>query len=248
MKKYFSFFFVSFLFLSPLSFSKELLKAPRSGFIKTNPSRDAKKILVDLDNGGWIISSNLLIGQVDKKIGAFSLKQPTPQPVWWFHGTSRLSAPAKALGQSLFLAFENGSLVHLDLLTGNTIWTLQLDAMITRKIITLPDQSLVVVSARQTVYNIDPKSGVIQWGFSEEKPKKLQTRNLADPLFYKNQLLVTFDSGQIISLKPESGKVSVLCTAMVLLAQGRKKCSLRPSMAIQMPVTIPLHSGSTRRC
>jgi outer membrane protein assembly factor BamB len=177
----------------------------RASWWKLSPEMDRVKPLGQADYGGWIVSSDLLIGSVDNDwVGAFSIKDRSRR--WWLRAPAPLTAPPKVFGSWVVLGFQDGALMKVDVLTGNIVWQVTLDSYPARSY-ELTGSTLLVVTASQILYSLDYQTGKTNWLFDGGFPATLAVRSLSAPVTYNNSVFYGSAAGEIIAINLQTGKL-----------------------------------------
>ncbi len=177
----------------------------RLGFMSLNSGLDQVKPLALFDPAGFVVNSGILVGGFDQRwIGGLSMQ--TTKVLWWFDGTTDLTAPPGSFGSNVVLGFRDGKVVKLDALTGKKIWTASLDSFVERPLL-LSGTTLYVLTAAQVLYALDFQTGKTQWLYDGGFPEGLTIRGGARPIIHDGKVLFGIASGEILAVNADTGKL-----------------------------------------
>ena len=178
---------------------------PRVAFVKLDPDRDWTKPLASQEGAGYVMNSDVLIGQVgDGWVVGRNLK--TGGEEWWLKAPATMTAPPGSFGSAVVLGFRDGSLLKIDALTGKVAWRANLESFTERDLV-LQGNSLYVVTAAQVLYAIDFQSGKTLWLYDGGFPENLAIRAGAPPVFYDQNVVFGTDKGELLAVNGSSGKL-----------------------------------------
>jgi outer membrane protein assembly factor BamB len=176
----------------------------RTGLIKLAPDLDAIKPLGNIDESGWALATQQLIGSMDDKwVGAYDLKKKTFS--WWLEANSELTAPAEVFGSWAILPLRDGRLVKVETQTGKKLWETRLSRFVATRM-TLSGTTLLAFTTDQKLFAVDFQTGQNLWLFDAGSPANLLLRSAAGPVVAGNEVFVGTSEGQVMSLNLQSGK------------------------------------------
>ncbi|MES2745867.1 MAG: PQQ-binding-like beta-propeller repeat protein [Bdellovibrionota bacterium] len=176
----------------------------RTGMIKFDEELDASKPLGEIDEGGWTLSTSVIIGTFKQNwITAFDLKKK--QHLWWFDAKADLTAPVEVFGSFAIAALRDGRLVKLDINTGKSVWESQLTQFVSTKTV-LSGTSLLVYTVDQKLYSIDFQSGQTLWAYDATSSPNLLVRTGAAPQVVGNEVYIGSVEGDVRAISIATGK------------------------------------------
>lgn len=178
----------------------------RTGMIKFEPELDAEKPLGEIDEAGWTLATNVIVGSYKQNwLTAFDLKKK--QHLWWLDTKSDLTAPVEVFGSFGVVGLRDGRLVKVDINTGKVIWEAQLTQFVSSKVV-LSGTSLLVYTVDQKLYSIDFQSGQTLWAYDATSSPNLLVRTGAAPQVVGNDVFIGTVEGDIRSIHIATGKES----------------------------------------
>lgn len=178
----------------------------RTGMIKFDQELDAEKPLGEIDEAGWTLSTNVILGSYRQNwLTAYDLKKGTN--LWWFDTKSDLTAPVEVFGGFGIVALRDGRIVKMDLNTGKSVWDSQLTQFVSTKPV-LSGTSLLVYTVDQKLYSIDFQTGQTVWAYDAASSPNLLVRTGAAPQVVGNEVYIGSVEGDIRSVNIASGKES----------------------------------------
>lgn len=190
----------------PNTVADEACRPFRTGIVKMNPDLDAVKPLGAIDESGWSLANNLLIGAVDSEwVGAYELK--SKKFVWWLKTATDLTAPAEVFGSWAVLALRDGRLIKVEAQTGKVVWENQLNRFVSSRM-ALSGTTLLAYSVDQKLFAIDFQTGKNLWVFDAGSPSNLLLRASAGPVVAGNDVFIGSSEGEVRSINLGTGKES----------------------------------------
>lgn len=178
----------------------------RTGMIKFEPELDAEKPLGEIDEAGWTLATNVIVGSYRQSwLTAFDLKKR--QNLWWFDTKSDLTAPVEVFGSFGVVGLRDGRLLKVDVVTGKSVWEAQLTEFVSTKVV-LSGTSLLVYTVDQKLYSIDFQSGQTLWVYDAMSSPTLLVRTGAAPQVVGNDVYIGTVEGDIRSIHIATGKES----------------------------------------
>ncbi len=176
----------------------------RNGFIKIDPDLDAVKPLGSIDEAGWTLATNLLIGAMSPDwVGAYELK--SKKIVWWLKTSADMTAPAEVFGSWAVLSLRDGRMIKVETQTGKVIWEARLNRFVSTRL-TLSGTTLLAYSVDQKLFAIDFQTGQNLWVFDAGLPSNLLLRSTAGPVVAGNEVFLGSSEGDIRSINLATGK------------------------------------------
>ncbi len=176
----------------------------RTGMIKLAPDLDDSKPIGAIDESGWTLATDVLIGSVDAEwVGAYHLKTKTF--AWWLKVSESLTAPAEVFGSWAILPLRDGRLIKIETQTGKQLWEARLTRFITAKP-TLSGNVLLAYSVDQKLYAIDFQTGQSLWIYDTGSVANLLLRAGAGPVVSGNEIFLGTTEGDVRSVSLNSGK------------------------------------------
>ena len=175
----------------------------RAGIIKMDPEIDRVKPLAPIDEAGWVYSSGMMIGAVDKKwVGAYSLKRRKFE--WWYKLEEPLVAPITTLGSWVVLGERNGKVVKVETLSGKKTWEVNLGRYVSRPFV-LAGSVLLCVTIDQKMFAVDFQSGRTLWVYDAGATSALIVSGAASPNVSENVVYLGTPEGSIHAVSLSSG-------------------------------------------
>lgn len=185
--------------------SRRRAKPFRSFFLKLDPNLDQQKPLAAADFGGMVTVSDLIIGAYSEQwLGGFSFKAGDQK--WRLKMPASLSAPPSVVGSWVFFAFQDGTVMKVEALTGKKLWSAELGSFVSRSL-RPAGSSVIAVTAAQNLYSLDFQTGKIKWIYDVGFPQGVIVHSLAAPLVYKESVIVGTSSGEVVAVSLSEGKL-----------------------------------------
>lgn len=176
----------------------------RTGMIKLAPDLDAEKPIGAVDEAGWSMATDVLIGSVDPEwISAYHLKTRTF--VWWLKVPETMTAPAEVFGSWAIIPLRDGRLLKVETQTGKQLWETRLSRFVAAKT-TLSGNVLLAYSTDQKLYAIDFQSGQHLWVYDTGTAANLLLRAGAGPIAAGAEVIFGTTEGDVRSVSLNSGK------------------------------------------
>ncbi|MBC7661496.1 MAG: PQQ-binding-like beta-propeller repeat protein [Chitinophagaceae bacterium] len=176
----------------------------RTGMIKFEPDLDAQKPLGTIDEAGWTLANQTIIGSFkDRWVTGFDLKRK--QHIWWLETKADLTAPVEVFGSFGIVALRDGRLLKIDVTTGKVIWENHLTQFVATKVV-LSGTSLLAYTVDQKLYSIDFQAGQTLWAYDAASSPNLLIRTGAAPQVVGNEVFIGSVEGDIRSIHIASGK------------------------------------------
>lgn len=176
----------------------------RTGIVKMAPDLDASKPLGAIDEAGWTLANNLLIGSVEPEwVGGYELK--TKKFAWWLKTSSDLTAPAEVFGSWAMLALRDGRLLKVETQTGKIVWEARLNRFVSSRM-ALSGSTLLVYSVDQKLFALDFQTGQNIWVFDAGSPTNLLLRSASGPVVSGSEVFIGSSEGELRSINLASGK------------------------------------------
>jgi len=187
---------------SPASFNA--CRPFRTGMIKLAPDLDAEKPIGAVDEAGWTMATDVLIGSVDPEwISAYHLK--TRNFIWWLKVPETMTAPAEVFGSWAIIPLRDGRLLKVETQTGKQLWETRLSRFVAAKT-TLSGNVLLAYSAGQKLYAIDFQTGQHLWVYDTGTAANLLLRAGAGPVVAGAEVIFGTTEGDVRSVSLNSGK------------------------------------------
>ncbi len=176
----------------------------RTGMIKLAPDLDSMKPLGAIDEAGWTMATDVLIGEVDAQwVGAYQLKTKTF--AWWLKVSESLTAPAEVFGSWAILPLRDGRLIKVETKTGKQLWESRLSRFIAAKP-TLSGNVLLAYTVDQKLYAIDFQTGQSLWVYDTGSATNLLLRAGVGPVVSGSEVFIGTTEGDVRSVSLNSGK------------------------------------------
>jgi outer membrane protein assembly factor BamB len=176
----------------------------RTGMIKLAPDLDAQKPIGAIDESGWTMATDVLIGSVDPEwVSAYHLKSKTF--TWWLKIPESMTAPAEVFGSWAIIPLRDGRLLKVETQTGKQLWETRLSRFVTAKT-TLSGNVLLAYSADQKLYAIDFQTGQHLWVYDTGTTANLLLRAGAGPVVAGSEVIFGTTEGDVRSVSLNSGK------------------------------------------
>jgi outer membrane protein assembly factor BamB len=176
----------------------------RTGMIKLDPVLDAQKPIGAIDESGWTMATDVLIGSVDPEwVSAYHLK--SKKFTWWLKIPESMTAPAEVFGSWAIIPLRDGRLLKVETQTGKQLWETRLSRFVTAKT-TLSGNVLLAYSADQKLYAIDFQSGQHLWVYDTGATANLLLRAGAGPVVAGSEVIFGTTEGDVRSVSLNSGK------------------------------------------
>lgn len=176
----------------------------RTGMIKLAPDLDAEKPIGAIDESGWAMATDVLIGSVDPQwVSAYHLKTKTF--TWWLKIPESMTAPAEVFGSWAVIPLRDGRLLKVETQTGKQLWETRLSRFVTAKT-TLSGNVLLAYSADQKLYAIDFQTGQHLWVYDTGTTANLLLRAGAGPVVAGSEVIFGTTEGDVRSVSLNSGK------------------------------------------
>ncbi|HYX39854.1 MAG TPA: PQQ-binding-like beta-propeller repeat protein, partial [Oligoflexus sp.] len=176
----------------------------RTGMIKLAPQLDAEKPIGAIDESGWSMATDVLIGSVDPGwVSAYHLKSKTF--TWWLKIPESMTAPAEVFGSWAVIPLRDGRLLKVETQTGKQLWETRLSRFVTAKT-TLSGNVLLAYSADQKLYAIDFQTGQHLWVYDTGTAANLLLRAGSGPVVAGNEVIFGTTEGDVRSVSLNSGK------------------------------------------
>jgi outer membrane protein assembly factor BamB len=176
----------------------------RTGMIKLDPVLDAQKPIGAIDESGWTMATDVLIGSVDPEwVSAYHLK--SKKFTWWLKIPESMTAPAEVFGSWAIIPLRDGRLLKVETQTGKQLWETRLSRFVTAKT-TLSGNVLLAYSADQKLYAIDFQSGQHLWVYDTGTTANLLLRAGAGPIVAGSEVIFGTTEGDVRSVSLNSGK------------------------------------------
>ena len=177
----------------------------RAEIIRISREYESTKPLAMVENGGWVLANNSLVGAVDKRwLAAFSLKDH--EPLWWYNTPYPIESPIAVLGGWIVISTLDGSVAKIELATGKKIWEKGVGHFAARSF-TLAGSDLFVYTVNHQLYSLNYQSGDTNWIHDANSSVKLTVRNPAPPIVSAAKIYLGTSDGEIQVLDQGSGKV-----------------------------------------
>lgn len=177
----------------------------RAGFIKLAPDLDAQKPLASVDYGGWVFHEGHLIGALDQD-HLVALSLPFKNQIWKAPIQGGLTTPPAVFGDAVFAADQSGAVFKFSASDGKLIWKNQLDAFVSRPFVK-SQNSLLAITAKDTLYHLDEETGQVRWAFDEISPETdMPIRSQTPPLVISSMVYHGTAQGDIIAVALDTGK------------------------------------------
>ena len=177
----------------------------RAEIVRLSWDDDAAKPLAVVENGGWVLSNNALIGSVDKRwLTSISLKDR--RPLWWYNTPYPIESPVAVLGGWVVIGTLNGSVTKIEFATGKKVWEKSVGHFPARAF-TLSGSDLFVYTVNHQLYSLNYQSGETNWIYDASTSAKLTLRNPAAPIVTNAKIYLGTTDGEIHALDQGSGKV-----------------------------------------
>ncbi|HET9240997.1 MAG TPA: PQQ-binding-like beta-propeller repeat protein [Oligoflexus sp.] len=176
----------------------------RTGMIKMAPELDAQKPIGAIDESGWTMATDVLIGSVDPEwVSAYNLKSKSF--VWWLKIPESMTAPADVYGSWAIIPLRDGRLLKVETQTGKQLWETRLSRFVTAKT-TLSGNVLLAYSTDQKLYAIDFQTGQHLWVYDTGTTANLLLRAGAGPVVAGSEVIFGTTEGDVRSVSLNSGK------------------------------------------
>lgn len=176
----------------------------RTGMIKLAPDLDAEKPIGAIDESGWTMATDVLIGSVDPNwVSAYHLKSKTF--TWWLKIPESMTAPAEVFGSWAIIPLRDGRLLKVETQTGKQLWETRLSRFVTAKT-TLSGNVLLAYSTDQKLYAIDFQTGQHLWVYDTGTTANLLLRAGAGPVVAGSEVIFGTTEGDVRSVSLNSGK------------------------------------------
>ena len=109
---------------------------------------------------------------------------------------------------NVILAFKSGLIMSVDLRNGRRAWSTQIIGSLVERPIVAHNDHIFLATTDQTLYNLKLKDGSIKWVYQFGENKEAKIRTLSKPLFYRNNLYMGNNDGEIKSLNIETGALN----------------------------------------
>lgn len=175
----------------------------RLGVQKLSPALDQQKPLAPADFAGWVLKQNKLIGPLSSTcVGALDGK--TQRLIWSQCGMSGLTAPVLASGSEDYavFAYRDGTISRHKLSTGERVWSADVDTFATREMVA-SGSHLFVVSASQSIYSLDLKTGMMSWVYDGGNAPDYKVQTTTPPVVFGDNLYVGLATGEVLALSFE---------------------------------------------
>jgi outer membrane protein assembly factor BamB len=177
----------------------------RLNFLKFDPELDWLKPLALSDASGFIVNSEVLIGQVaNGLVGGLSLS--AKQVIWTHRSTTNMTAPIGNFGSWVVCGFRDGTVKKIEALTGSEVWSQTLTSFTDRGFL-LAGTTLFVLTGAQVLYALDFQTGEILWLFDAGFPDGLTVRGAAKPIVHDGKIIFGVASGELLSVSGSTGKL-----------------------------------------
>ncbi len=178
----------------------------RTGIMKFDREKDAEKPLGDIDEAGWTLATNAIIGSVKERwLTSFDLKKKSH--LWWLDTKSDLTSPVEVFGSYGVVSLRDGRVLKIDITSGKSIWDSQLTQFVSTKVV-LSGTSLLVYTVDQKLYSLDFQSGQTMWVYDAASSPNLIVRTGAAPQVVGNEVYIGTVEGDIRAIQIASGKES----------------------------------------
>lgn len=176
----------------------------RTGFIKLDPELDAIKPLGMIDESGWSVAGNLLIGAIDPSwVVGYDLGKKKVS--WWLKTETDLTAPIEVFGSWAILALRDGRILKVDTKTGKTAWEARLNRFVSTRM-ALSGTTLIAYSVDQKLFGLDFQSGQSIWVYDAGLPSNLLLRSAAAPVVAGNEVYIGTSEGEVHAVALGTGK------------------------------------------
>ncbi|MCX6131057.1 MAG: PQQ-binding-like beta-propeller repeat protein [Proteobacteria bacterium] len=176
----------------------------RVGVTLLAPAFDAVKPLGTIDESGWTLASDLLIGAVnDEWVGAYQLK--TKSFAWWFKVNESLTAPVEIFGSWAILPLRDGRLIKVETQTGKQVWEARLSHFVSTKSV-VSGNVLLALSTDQKLFAFDFQTGQNLWVYDSGTGASILMRNGAGPVVSGAEVFIGTSDGDIRSISLSTGK------------------------------------------
>ena len=165
---------------------------------------DAQKPVGAIDESGWSMATDVLIGSVDPGwVSAFHLQTKTFR--WWLKVPESMTAPAEVFGSWAILPLRDGRLLKVETQTGKQLWETRLSRFVSSRP-TLSGNVLLAYSADQKLYAIDFQSGQHLWVYDTGTTSNLLLRAGVGPVVAGSEVIFGTTEGDVRSVSLNSGK------------------------------------------
>jgi len=176
----------------------------RTGIIKFDQTLDSMKPIGEIDEAGWTLSNQTIIGTSDNHwVTAYDLKKR--QHLWWFDAVSDVTSPIEVFGSYGVISLRDGRLVKIDINSGKSVWENRLTQFVATKVV-LSGTSLLVYTVDQKLYSIDFQSGQTLWAYDAASSPNLLVRTGAAPQVVGNEVFIGTVDGDVRSIHVANGK------------------------------------------
>ncbi len=176
----------------------------RTGMIKLAPELDAEKPIGAIDESGWTMATDVLIGSIHPEwVSAYHLKSKTF--TWWLKVPESMTAPAEVFGSWAVIPLRDGRLLKVETQTGKQLWETRLSRFVTAKT-TLSGNVLLAYSADQKLYAIDFQTGQHLWVYDTGTTANLLLRAGVGPVVAGSEVIFGTTEGDLRSVSLNSGK------------------------------------------
>ncbi len=176
----------------------------RTGFLKLAPELDMTKPLGMIDEAGWSVASNLLIGSIDPSwVVGYELSKK--KVAWWLKTDTDLTAPIEILGSWALLALRDGRILKVETKTGKVVWEARLNRFVSSRM-ALSGTTLLAYTVDQKLFGLDFQSGQNLWVYDGGLPSALLLRSAAGPVVSGNDVYIGTSEGEVHAVALATGK------------------------------------------
>ena len=182
-----------------------MCRPTRTDIIRLSWDDDLIKPLAAVENGGWVLANDSLIGSIDKRwLTAISLKDR--RPLWWFNTPYPVESPIAVFGGWAVIGTLDGSVSKIDLATGKKIWEKPVGHFPARAF-TLSGSELFIYTINQQLYSLNYQTGDTNWIYDASATAKLTLRNPAPPLVANGKIYLGTSDGEVHTIDQSSGQL-----------------------------------------
>lgn len=176
----------------------------RSGFIKLDRELDAIKPLGVIDEAGWSVAGNLLIGALNPN-WVVGYELASEKVNWWLKTDTDVTAPIEILGSWALLALRDGRILKVETKTGKVVWETRLNRFVSSRM-ALSGTTLLAYTVDQKLFGLDFQSGQNLWVYDAGLPGNLLLRTAASPVVAGNEIYLGTSEGEVHAVALATGK------------------------------------------
>ena len=169
-----------------------------------DPSYDSGNLPIGTSSP-FIFQDILYMGDLSGKMSAFDVE--TGRVIWQVQEDAPIQSQVNKLGDVVYYGTKNGRLFARNYLTGKLVYATDLGAPIESQPSFVAGR-LIVHLRNHSIITLDARTGKIFWNYKRSVPFLTTLQRVSQLLPYKNNVIIGFADGYIVSLSLEEGVVN----------------------------------------